>query len=401
MQLVLKFILGLVVLLLAAAGAAWLGWKFLKKSHDPGRLVFKWIITAGALIALIVTFPKLTLAAPLFAAFVGVWLGIMWAPNLAAMVARPLTSFYDGGDVEPEERPFYSIARAKQKQGKYHEAIAEVRMQLQRFPHDYEGWMFLAEMYGDHLKDNAGAQSCIEELFRHEEGHNEKNLAFALNRSADWHLNLAADRDAAHASLERITELFPDTEYAHNAAQRIAHLTSDKMLAEQRERPRIALTRHEGHIGLAGEVARPQEKELDPAEKASRLVEHLNQHPRDAEAREELAIIYADHYGRLELAGDQIEQLIAAPGASQKNVAHFLNLLADVHIRNGGSRAIAETALRRIIELYPNAAVAANAEKRIAYLETELRRNQQSQVVQLGSYEDNLGLKGNVPKKPG
>ena len=75
MQLVLKFILGMVVLLLTAAGAAWLGWKFLKKSHDPGRLVFKWIITAGALIALIVTFPKLTLAAPLFAAFVGVWLG--------------------------------------------------------------------------------------------------------------------------------------------------------------------------------------------------------------------------------------------------------------------------------------------------------------------------------------
>src|SRR5262245_56770442 len=100
MRLVLKFLLGLVVLLAAVAGAAWLGWKFLKKSHDPGRLVLKWIITAVALIALIATFPKLTLAAPLFAAFVGVWLGIMWAPNLAAMVAKPLTSFYDGGDVE-------------------------------------------------------------------------------------------------------------------------------------------------------------------------------------------------------------------------------------------------------------------------------------------------------------
>ena len=83
--------------------------------------------------------------------------------------------------------------------------------------------------------------------------------------------------------------------------------------------------------------------------------------------------------------------LISAPGVSQKSVAHYLNLLADLHVRNGGNRAIAETALHRVIELFPNSAVAANAEKRIAYLETELRRNQKSQVVQLGSYEDNLG----------
>jgi outer membrane protein assembly factor BamD (BamD/ComL family) len=340
-------------------------------------------------------------AAPPIAAVVGVTLGIIWAPSIAAAVSKPLMSLYDGGDIEPEERPFYSIARAKQKQGKYREAIAEIRKQLERFPQDYEGWMLMAEFYGDNLKDNTGAQSCIEELFRHEDGHAQKNMAFALNRSADWYLTLNADREAARASLERIVELFPDSEYAHNAAQRLAHLASDKMLAEQRERPRIALVKHEGYAGLTGGIVAPKQNVEEPPERAAWLVTHLNEYPRDAEAREELAILYADHYGRLELASDQIEQLISAPGVSQKSVAHYLNLLADLHVRNGGNRAIAETALHRIIELFPNSAVAANAEKRIAYLETELRRNQKSQVVQLGSYEDNLGLKGNVPKKPG
>jgi outer membrane protein assembly factor BamD (BamD/ComL family) len=400
MEMVLKFILGLVVMLLAAAGAAWLGWKFLKRSHDPGSLVVKWIVTAVGFIFLAVVVSQLGMFAPLIAAVVGVALGIMWAPSLAAIVAKPLTSFYDGGDVEPEERPFYSIARAKIKQGKYQESILEIHKQLERFSEDYEGWMLMAEVYGDHLKDNSGAQSCVEELLRHKGGHNEKNIAFALNRSADWHLALAASRESARQSLERIARLYPDSEYAHNAAQRIAHLTSDKMLADQRERPRIALARHDAHIGLGGELAQPREKIADPAARASELVEHLNHYPQDAEAREELARIYAEHYARLELASDQLEQLISTPGASQKHVTHYLNTLADFHLRHGGTRQAAEASLRRVMDLFPNTAAAANAEKRLAYIEIELKRNEKSQVVQLGSYEDNLGLKGNIPRKP-
>jgi len=398
MDYLFKLFTGLASMLAGGAAAAWIAWRFLKRSENPGSLVLKWILTGAGVVFLIVYVSGMGLLAPGIAAAVGIVLGIIWAPSIGMTIAKPLTAFYDGGDVAIEDRPFYSIARAKQKQGKLHEAMADVRGQLERFPNDYEGWMILAEINGDGLKDNGAAQECIEEIFRHDPPHTPKNLVFALTRSADWHLALASDRAAARAAFERIINVFPDTEFAHTAAQRIAHLTSDAMLAAQRERPRIALARHEANIGLMGEYVSPLQKPEDPAERAAALVTHLNEHPFDASAREELAMIYAGHYGRMELAEDQIEQLIAAPGASQKNVSHYLNLLADFKVRFTQDQTGAEKALRRIIERYPNSAVASRAEQRITCLPTELKGKIKSQALQLGSYEENIGLKGQVPK---
>ena len=106
-------------------------------------------------------------------------------------------------------------------------------------------------------------------------------------------------------------------------------------------------------------------------------------------------------HARLDLAADQIEQLIATPGASQKEVARWLNMLADFHVRVDQDRAAAAAALQRIIDLYPSSGPAGQAESRLAYLEGEFRRNSKSQVLKLGSYEGNIGLKGQLPKKPG
>lgn len=402
-----SILFGSFVLVVSSALAAWFVWRTLKKSEDPGRIVFKWILTAvffGVLLAVGSLTkrddPSSAFIVPITGAVIGVVLGILWAPHLGALIAKPFTSFYDGGETEIEERPFYSIARAKQKQGRYPEAIAEVRKQLARFPEDYEGWMLLAEIHADNLKDNLSAQDCINEIVAH--GHHaQKNVAFALNRSADWHLRLAADREEARASLQRIVDLFPGTDYANRASQRIAHLTSDKMLAEQRERPRIALVHHEENIGLQGQVADPRPPEETPEAAAARLVAHLADYPLDADAREELAGIYAKHYQRIDLAADQFEELILSPGTSQKQIARWLNMLADWHILLRSERAAIVEVLHRIVELFPGTAVAANAKSRIAYLENELRKNKTSQAVKLGSYEGNIGLKGFVPKRGG
>lgn len=395
-----SILFGTLVLLASAAAAAWLVWRTVKKAEDPGRMLFKWILT-GVIFAMLIGVGAGSKMSDMGSAFIvpisgavfGVMLGILWAPNLGALLAKPLTGFYDGGEVEVERRPFYSIARAKQKQGRYPEAIAEVRKQLAIFPEDYEGWILLAEIYGDGLKDNAAAQDCVNELLSHLD-HAPRNIAYALNRSADWHLSLAADREEARASLQQIVNRYPDTEFAHVAAQRVAHLATDKMLADQKERPRISLTRHEQNIGLMGEVANPQPKAEPPEAAANRLVGHLNEHPLDADAREELAGIYAQHYQRIDLAADQLEQLITAPGVSQKQIARWLNMLADFHLSLASDRAGAEAALKRIMELFPDSAVAANAEKRIAYMDHELRRHRPTHAVAMGNYEQNLGLKG-------
>ena len=400
-----QFLLGFVSLLIGAGLTIWFIWRTIKKAEDPGRVLYKWIVTIVVVVILVVFSVKLgavgpagAFIGPIGAACFGVVLGILWAPHLGALLAKPLTSFYDGGETEPELRPFYSIARAKQKRGHYAEAIAEVRQQLERFPEDYEGWMLMAEIYATDLKDNLSAQNCLEEILRHQ-SHATRNIVYTLNRSADWHLEHAGDRESARAALQEIVRRFPDTEFAHTAAQRISHLTTDKMLVEQRNRPTIILTRREGHIGLEGKVAdpRPAPEHRDTA--AARLVEHLQNYPADAEAREELATLYANEYGRMDLASDQLEQLIISPGASPKEVAHWLNMLVDFHVRVDQDRAAARAALQRISALYPNSAVAGLAQSRLAYLDGELRRNSKSQVLKLGSYEENVGLKGQVPKR--
>ncbi len=369
-----------------------------RNAEDPARVLFKWVITGiffGIIIALALSLFHSGMGGayivPPLGAVIGVFLGIMWAPNLGAALAKPFTSFYDGGEQEVEERPFYAIARAKQKRGSYPAAIAEIRKQLHRFPEDYEGWMLLAEIYANDLKDKEAAFESIDEILRHRD-HNPKNIAFALNRAADWHLKLASDREAARQSLAEIIVRFPDSELAHSAEQRIAHLTTDKMLSEERERPRLVMVHHDEHIGLRGEVADPRTPAEDPADAAGRLVARLTDYPLDVEAREELAKIYADHYQRMDLAAGQIEQLLETPGVPPKEKARWLHLLADLHVRVGQDRPAAELALRRVIELNPKGALAAQAASRIAYLDGEMMKNQKSQAVKLGSYENNLGL---------
>ena len=399
-----QFLIGLTFLLGFAWLTVWFIWRTIKKSEDPGRIAYKWIVSFGLITTLITIGIKLSgnfagaFIGPIVAAAFGIVLGILWAPHIGALLASPITSLYDGGDQAPEVRPFYSIARAKQKRGQYKEAIAEVRKQLERFPEDYEGWMLLAELYGTNLKDNISAQECLEEILR-QDGHTPRNIVYTLNRSADWYLEHAADRDSARGALEEIIRRFPGSEHAHTAAQRIAHLTTDKMLLDQRERPTIHLTRYDTHIGLEGKVADPRPSDEAPADTAVRLLTHLQTFPGDVDAREHLARVYANDYRRLDLATFQLEILISSPGATPKEIARWLNMLVDFHINLNQDPEGARAALRRIIELFPGSAVAGLAESRLAYLEGEFRKNRESQVLKLGSYEDNLGLKGQVPKR--
>ena len=126
---------------------------------------------------------------------------------------------------------------------------------------------------------------------------------------------------------------------------------------------------------------------------ASSLVKHLEEYPEDGEARERLALIYAEHYQRLDMAADQIEQLVAQPNAPAKQVVHWLNMLADLQIKHAGDLDGARSSLQRIVDLYPRAAAAESAKTRAVHLALELRAKTKSQAVKLGSYEQNIGLK--------
>jgi hypothetical protein len=95
----------------------------------------------------------------------------------------------------------------------------------------------------------------------------------------------------------------------------------------------------------------------------------------------------------MDLAVDQLEQLIAFPNETPRHIVQWLNLLADLHIRCGRDLAGAEAALRRILEQFPSPALAEPALARLAALQGELKAGQITQVKTLGHYEKNLGLK--------
>src|SRR5204863_7726372 len=157
-------------------------------------------------------------------------------------------------------------------------------------------------------------------------------------------------------------------------------------------RAKIALPHFTEDLGLQGHNLGLVKTE-DPAAVAAGYVKHLEEYPQDNEIREKLALLYAEHYRRLDLAQDQLEQLIAQPNIHARHVAHWLNLLADIQVKLTDETTAAAQTLQRIVESLPHSAVAELAERRLAHLPLELRANKKSQAIALGTYEQDIGLK--------
>ncbi len=394
----LSLLLGLVVLGGVLAFAGWLMVRAVRKSDDPAALVFKWFLSllfSAGLYFLIRTVGfgyGSAFVIPFACVLFGVVMSIVWAPSIGAMLARPLTALFDGGSEEPEPQPLYSIALARRKRGQVNEALAEVRKQLSRFPRDFTGQMLLAEIQAEDLRDLPAAQFTIER-FCQQPGHAPQNTWSALDQLASWHLKFAQDPAAAREALEKIIELLPNTEQANVASQRLSHLADRGALIASHDRRPIHLPAGAQNVGLLRDTSALRRPEEDPAALAAEYVRHLDEYPRDAEVREKLAHLYAEHYERLDLAVDQLEQLIQQPNQAIRQVARWLNTVADLQIRCGKDLEAAKAALQRIIDLYPNLAVAEAARKRMDYLPLELKRLDTRQAVKLGSYEQNIGLK--------
>ncbi len=399
------FVRGVILLVLFLVVGGWVLLRALKRSEDPPRLLFKWVLTA------LIVGVMFRIVAPIVGeggysgAFVGIpatavcglALAIVWRHNIASMVARPFTSLYDGGTAEIEPQPYYSIAEAKRKRGLYIEAVAEIRKQLAKFATDFQGQMMIAEIQAENLNDIEGADLTIQRICG-QPGHAPLNIAFALNTLADWRLKYGLDRESAQQALEKIIALYPGSELAIRASQRIGHLASTERMIEPYDRRLVHVPEGVRSLGLLQSSAHLAPVETEPSKVAAEYVKHLEQHPFDSEAREKLAILYADHYQRLDLAADQLDQLIELPNQPAKGVVHWLNLLADLQIRHGADYDTVRQTLERIVDRYPDHAAAGLARSRMDLLKLELKGKVKNQDVKLGTYEQNIGLKHGAPK---
>jgi tetratricopeptide (TPR) repeat protein len=385
-----------IILVLLSVG--WLLWLWLKASDEPGALVKRWlasVVVLGPLFwaAAHARDESSKIGVILLAAVGGIIMTLVWRQPFCDFVGDLFGGLYTGGSQQVDPAPFYSIAQAKRKKGQYLEAIAEVEKQLERFPTDFTGWMLLAEIQAEDLRDLPAAHETVMQ-FLQQDGHPPKNIAFILTREADWSLKVAQDREAARTALQTIVDLLPDTEQEQLARQRLAHLAPPELLAERQQPRSVALPPGVENVGLRLEPLEIKRPEEDPAAAAANYVAHLQAFPFDSDAREKLALLYARHYQRLDLATDQLEQLIACPNQPPKQVVHWLNSIADLQVQLAGDVDLARSTLQRILDLFPKSAAAENARHRLAHLKLELRPRQTSQAVRLGSYEQNLGLKG-------
>ena len=119
----------------------------------------------------------------------------------------------------------------------------------------------------------------------------------------------------------------------------------------------------------------------------------------DFEVREKLASAYADQYQRLDLATDQLEQMIAAPGQPARKITHWLNQRADWQVRHGADLATVQATLERIVSQDPNAPAAQMARTRLGQLKLEIKGREKTAGLRMGTYEQNVGLKHGPPKQ--
>src|ERR1035441_274299 len=129
-------------------------------------------------------------------------------------------------------------------------------------------------------------------------------------------------------------------ETALQAEQRIAHLSeAEQMILAQHDRRNVALPEGVQSLGLLDSTAFLKPQEVEPGKLAAAHVKHLEAHPHDTEVREKLALIYANDFKRLDLATMELAQLINELMHKPKQVAHWLNLLANYQIELGADVA--------------------------------------------------------------
>jgi hypothetical protein len=153
------------------------------------------------------------------------------------------------------------------------------------------------------------------------------------------------------------------------------------------------------NVGLLDSTEFLKPQEVEPGKIAAAHVKHLAEHPNDSEVREQLAVVYAKDFKRLDLATMELGHLIDEPRHKPKQIAHWLNLLANFQVELGADIATVRATLEKIIESFPNLPVADLAQRRIARLENEFKGMRQSASVKLGTYEQNIGLKYGAPRK--
>ena len=375
--------------------------------NEPLKVIVKWVVTLAVVAFMIHATVRANDRGALLIVFIflllpgSILLGLWWTPAISDWIASPITNALTGDSRESYNKPEYGIANARRKRGQYVEAIEAVDEQLVKHPGNFDGLMLKATIQAENLGDLPAATATIQETLSDPEQLNYR-LPVALNKMAEWQLTIAGDPDAARRTLQQIQTALPNSRAAQLAAQRLASLDS----SEESESDVVDF--NESYQKLVEESAEkddftsplelPKAIELNRQQVGEEALQtclrRVEMHPDSISNREELAALYLDHTKQPAMALRQYEHLLALPGTTIHQKTAWLNKLADIQVKSGESYETIRATLERVVALDPRAAPAARAQQRISYLHIELRSvNRKTKRLQLGSYDEDLGLK--------
>ena len=375
--------------------------------NDPVKVIVKWAVTLAMVVFMIYSTTMVNDRGLLLVVFIflllpgSVFMALWWAPKISEWMASPITNALTGDSRISYNKPEYGVANARRNRGQYVEAVEAVDEELTKHPGNFDGLMLKASIQAENLGDLEAATETVQEAIEGEEQLSYR-LPVALNKMADWQLAVAGDPDAARRTLRQIREALPESQAAQFAAQRLGSLDSSEETAA------AVVDFNESYQKLVEESAAKDDftsplelpkaiesNQQQAGEKAlAACLRRVALHPDSVSNREELAALYLDHANQPPKAAEQYDHLLALPGTTIHQKTAWLNKIADIQVKSGESHETVRATLERVIALDPKAAPAARAQQRISYLNIELRgANRKTTKLQLGSYEEDIGLK--------
>ncbi|MFM1944752.1 MAG: hypothetical protein RI897_3734 [Verrucomicrobiota bacterium] len=376
--------------ILTIAGIIALLWRTLSRSDEPGTIAIKWLVTLAIASAvsflarkwlggsagssgLVAAFGSTLIFVGLLAT-AGIIVGIIWGRHFGDWISKPLAGLFDGSGEESKPVPLYSIAIARRKKGQPEAAIQAIDEQLHKFPQDFTGSLLKAEIEAVDLQDVTSATRTLYPWL-YGSTLNPGDCAIAHTKLADWHLRLNHDQESARQHLQAILQEQPDSPAAQLAEQRLAHL-------DYENQPHTNVIRVTAGSGSPVETGRPPSfTPKDASAEIPAILQHLTAHPHDTAAREKLIDIYAWEQNQAQPARDQIELILQSRRLTPRELARYLNLLADIEIKVAGNETAAKSALQRIIDTAPDSAPAHQAANRIRFIPREMARHHHTRTV--------------------
>jgi hypothetical protein len=246
--------------------------------------------------------------------------------------------------------------------GKYTDAEQEIIRQLEHAETDFDGWLLLAELHATRFGEILEAEKIILDLCLQPET-SPSQVSVALQKLADWQLNLAKDHEAAARTLQLICDRLPGTHLAHMAELRRSQLLENRHPAEKRPIPVPVLP----SIMPALQVAAATESSHQTAALAqiNQLSERLTQNPNNISDREQLARLLAEPLGKPDLAIEQIELLLDLTAQPDVKRVEWLTLIAGWQIQLLQDEVAAQVTLTRIVKEFPGSPQAFTAQRRL------------------------------------